>query len=243
MQSPCYSGLARFETGGAVALIDFQTALGSFVRLPNAGARLEAVRLDDRERASLAKLLRSDGFRVTVAIQRSWCEGRAARGAQLTLSVVPEPQRTQLLKEWVATGAGTSSFFEATADEFFDFLSTRLRDDPTALRFCEIERATLRARERADDFEPPPVTSLDDPDCVVCTSPFSALVVSNNESERVLFAPGLVGLWRPASAAEVELLTSLSVPVTVHGLLRTGHQRSTIDTLLAVGAIEIAQER
>jgi hypothetical protein len=202
---------------------------------------LEPFRLDERERASLTALMHTDGFRVTVAIQRSWCEGRAARGAQLTLSLVPEPRRRRLLEEWIATGAGTNSFFEAEADALFEFLSTRLDDYPEALRVCRIERATLRAHAHVDRFELPVVTDLDQPGCLVWTSYFASLVRCDTEPWRILFAPGLSGLWRPASLTEEDLWTSLSTPVGVGQLLQNGHSRSVIEDLFIVGAIEIGR--
>jgi hypothetical protein len=224
-----------------VALIDFQTALGCLVRGDHRADRLEPVGLDDQERASLAALTQTAGFRVTVAIQRSWCEGRAARGAALTLSFVPEQMRQQLLDEWVSTGGGTNSFFEAEADAFCEFLSTRLDDFPEALQACRIERATLRAHAHADRFELPSGACLDDERCVVCASRFASFVRCDSEPKLLLFAPGLRGLWRPASDAEAELWGMLSTPFRVQHLVQMGHSRRTIEDLFSVGAIEIAQ--
>ena len=222
-----------------MALIDFQTALGCLVRGDHRADRLEPFGLDDRERASLTALTKTAGFRVTVAIQRSWCEGRAARGAGLTLSFVPEQKRQQLVEEWVATGGGTNSFFEAEADAFCEFLSARLDDFPEALQACRIERATLRAHEHADRFELPSGACLDDATCAVCASRFASLVRCDTEPNLLLFAPGLRGLWRPASDAEAGLWGILSTPFRIELLLRMGHSRRTIEDLFIVGAIEI----
>ena len=221
-----------------MALIDFQTALGGLVRGDHHADRLEPFGLDDRERASLTALTKTAGFRVTVAIQRSWCEGRAARGAALTLSLVPKQKRQQLLEAWVATGGGTNSFFEAEADAFCEFLSTRLDEFPEALQTCRLERATLRAHEHADRFEMPSGARLDDGTCV-CASRFASLVRWDSEPNVLLFAPGLRGLWRPGSDAEADLWEILSTPFRVEQLVRMGHSRRTIEDLFTVGAIEI----
>lgn len=132
-----------------MALIDFQIALGRLMRAPDGGDPLRQLNLDNRERASLAALKVSAGFCVTVAIQRSWCEGRAAKAAHLTLSFLDEPRRKRLLEEWANSGAGTSSFFEAEGDAFLEFLSKRIDNPSEALSICQIERATLRASELA----------------------------------------------------------------------------------------------
>jgi hypothetical protein len=221
-----------------MALIDFQTALGRLVRAPDGGDPLRRLSLDNRERSSIAALTGSAGFRVTVAIQRSWCEGRAAKAAHLTLSLVHEHQRKRLIEEWTASGAGTSSFFEAEGDAFLEFLSARLDDPSQALSMCRIELATLRASERAGSFVKPDLSRLDDPECVVRASRFSALVHCDTEPHLVLFGPGLDGLWRPASREEAELWARLSAAVAVRELLQAGYERGAMEALLDAGAME-----
>ena len=221
-----------------MALIDFQTALGRLVRAPDGGDPLRRLSLDDRERLSIAALTGSAGFRVTVAIQRSWCEGRASRAAHLTLSLVNEEQRKRLLEEWTRTGAGTSSFFDAEGDAFLEFLSARLDDRSLALSMCRIERATLRASEGAGSFVKPALSRLGDPECVVRACRFASLVLCDTEPHLVLFAPGLDGLWRPASREEADLWARLSAPVAVRDLLVAGYEQGAMEALLEAGAME-----
>src|SRR5205085_224331 len=103
------------------------------VRAPDGGDPLRGLNLTDREQSSLAALAHSSGFRATVAIQRSWCEGRAAKAAYLTLSLLDETHRQQLLAEWTNSGAGTSSFVDVEGDAFLEFLGSRLNDPSPAL--------------------------------------------------------------------------------------------------------------
>ncbi len=222
-----------------MALIDFQIALGRFMRACDADDPLRRLTLDDRERASLTALKESAGFRVTVAIQRSWCEGRAAKAAHLTLSLLDERRRKRLLHEWADSGSGTSSFYEAEANSFLDYLSKRLDDPSEALTVCRIEHATLRASAAAEHFVKPDNSRVDDPECVVRAADCAALVHCDTEPRYILFGPGLDGLWRPASQEEANLWAGVSAAVSVSELLRTTpHERRTIEALLDAGAIE-----
>ncbi len=141
-----------------VSLTDFQVALGRAVRVPVGGpppAGADAAARDRpaaSERTGLGAITEGAGFRLTVNIQRSWCAGRAARGARLTLSVLSAVMRQRLLDTWVAAGGGTASLFSAEADAFLNFIATHLPDPSHALTICRLEQATLRASHGAREW-------------------------------------------------------------------------------------------
>src|SRR5215470_12488389 len=117
----------------AMSLAGYQHALGTSIRMrardaraPASGGAALANDLTRRESASLEVILASPGFDLTVAVQRSWCESRAATTARQTLSVLPAEQRQRLLREWVTTGGGTRSFVASEAEAFLEFIARRL---------------------------------------------------------------------------------------------------------------------
>jgi hypothetical protein len=223
-----------------MALADFQTALGRLVRAPDGGDPLRGLSLTGREQSSLAALARTSGFRATVAIQRSWCEGRAAKTAYLTLSLLEETHRKRLLEEWTNSGAGTSSFVEVEGDAFLEFLGARLDDPSLALTICRIERATLRANQGAQSFATPELSRLADTAWVVRSDRFAAVIACDTDPEFLLFGPGLDGLWRPASREEAALWDRLSKPVLVRNI---AEWRSALEPLMEAGGVEFAPGR
>ena len=58
---------------------------------------LRGVSLDERESRYFANLRETDEFRFYASVQRSWCIARAAKSASLTLSLLPQERREQLL--------------------------------------------------------------------------------------------------------------------------------------------------
>ena len=56
----------------------------------------------------------------------------------------------------------------------------------------------------------------------------------------VVFAPGVDGLFRIATAAEVNLWERMGEPASVDALLREGHSREMIETMFAEGFIDQA---
>jgi len=225
-----------------MALIDFQTALGRLVRTPVGGDPLRGLCLDKRDQASLAALTGSAGLGVTVAIQRSWCEGRAAKAAQLTLSLLNEEHRRRLLTEWTSSGAGTNSFFEVEGDAFLEFLCSRLDSPSQALTMCRIERATIRASQGTEGFVRPDWSRLGETEWVVRSDRFAAVVHCDTWPHFLLFGPGLENLWRAASPEEADLWARLPAPVMVRELLQTaGCGRQSLGSLMDAGAVEFAK--
>ena len=117
-------------------LSDFQAALGAKIRGGGTAATDDA------------------GLRFTMHVQRSWCRGRAAKGARLTLSILDVDVRQRLLDTWVAAGGGTASVLTAEADAFLDFIASHLPAPSHALTICRLEQATLRASEGTATFSP-----------------------------------------------------------------------------------------
>jgi hypothetical protein len=243
-----------------MSLIAFQTALGRTVRARTvAGASCDDLDLSPQELRSLDCVIRSEGFRTTMGIQRSWCEARSASGAQLTLSALPLDQRRRLVAEWVDGGGGTNSFFAAEAEAFLGFIEPRLTAPSQAHSLCRLEQAVLRAEAVATAFVAPDPAALDDSCAVVRRSrnaslagllaePAELLAAIRGErplpplsscEQFLLVAPGVPGLARPAEALEAELWRSLAEPQTV-GRIQREHARITLDRLWDAGAIEAA---
>ncbi|MBA2704399.1 MAG: hypothetical protein H0U60_11160 [Blastocatellia bacterium] len=136
-------------------LVDFQTALGRLVGVQQGTNPLDGLNLDTRESQYLEALQKTPGFLFSRSIQRSWCIGRAAKSAHLTLSFLPENERQELLNEWIDSGAGTQSFYDAQAGAFLDFISRRLINPSHEFSVCQLEQATLLVGEGRNYFTPP----------------------------------------------------------------------------------------
>ncbi len=249
-------------------LLEHQIALGRCLRAPGADAStavtfdaLQGLPMNDEEAAQLADVVRSSGFWFTRRVQRSWCRGRAAWVARLTLSSLPTERRRHLINDWVEAG-GSAAFDPAVeAGAFLDFIESRLTDPSHSLTLCRIERAAYCASEAALRFSAPNPSLLDDCKTVLRAGMGAALVRFFAEPERllaaieagatlppisdrtfpVLFAPGLAGLVRVARDAEEALWEHLARPVTILALSRSGHTRRSIEELFSIGAAELVQ--
>jgi hypothetical protein len=177
-----------------MSLRDFQSALGASIRRP-------AVR--ESEGAALDAIVDSAGFRFTLDVQRSWCRGRAAKSARLTLSILDADLRERLLDTWVASGGGAASVLTAEADAFLDFIASHLPDPSHALTICRLEQATLRASAGTSAI----VHFHADPDQLFAAIGTGAALppVTAEPVVSILFAPGLDGLSRVATVDEVAL--------------------------------------
>lgn len=240
-----------------MALIDFQTVLGRMLREQKSDTHRRGVSLNERENQYLEKLRDTSEFRFYASVQRSWCIGRAAKAASLTLSLLPEEKRERLLNEWVDAGAGAASFHGVEAELFLDFISKHLSNPSHELTVCQFERATLRASNGASHFVAPDALALRDPDCFLRRGSYAELVhfytdldhlltaVQNKEPLPdspvllVLFSPGLPRLCTEPSPEEVNLWNALEAPVSVKTLLDQGHSPATLERLFTHGAIEL----
>jgi hypothetical protein len=241
-----------------MALRDFQTALGRLVRSPDGRDPFRSLCLDERERSYIEMLSQSAGFRFTVDVQRSWCVGRAMNAGTLTLSILTEDVRRPLLEAWTKCGGGTSSFFAAEADAFFDFIAVRLHDPSHELTACRFEQATLRANKKAAIFISPKLVQLGAPGCALRRGLYAGMVLFHGdpgtildalltgkplppisrEISPILLSPGLDRLWRLATTIEVKLWDRLSEPSPFAALLQEGFHRDAIESMLRIGALE-----
>jgi hypothetical protein len=89
-------------------LLEHQIVLGRCLRAagadPLASLAADPLQGIGLDRAELDDLVHSSGSRFTRRGQRSWCEGRTAQMAQLTLSILSTEQRRQLVDDWVDAG-------------------------------------------------------------------------------------------------------------------------------------------
>ena len=224
---------------------------------------LRGLKLDPTEQKYFAALQETPGFRFCASIQRSWCIGRAAKSAYLTLSVLPPEERKALLDEWIDMGAGTSSFFDVEGELFLEFISKRLTDPSHELSVCQFEQATLRASNGASTFSPPDADSLADSQRKLRRGSHATLVRLYADPSLILqsrktgeplppllsepivlmFSPGLPELCHAPSAEEIAIWDALAAPAPLLDLLRRNASTQTPAHLLKQGIIEFDADR
>ncbi|HBB89496.1 MAG TPA: hypothetical protein DC047_17970 [Blastocatellia bacterium] len=245
-----------------MALVDFQIGLARLVGAQQGTDPLDGLNLDPRESQYLEAVQTTSGFLFSRSIQRSWCIGRAAKGAHLTLSFLPENQRQQLLDEWIDSGAGNQSFFEAEAGSFLEFISRRLINPSHELSICQLEQTTLRVGEGKDNFVPPEAAALDYPHCRLSRGRYAGLVEFYAEPHRLLeslqkheplpplssevtaifLGPGVPQFCHTPSSDEAAVWDALQVPQSLGVLHSKGHERDTLKRLLNFGIIEYSDQ-
>jgi hypothetical protein len=190
-------------------------------------------------------------------VQRSWCKGRSAKAARLSLSVLDKDERRRLLDAWVNAGGGRSSFFASETDAFLNFIAERLPDPSHELTICRMEQGLIRAKGGLDGFDARRRLLTDLADWTVCRGHSASVVVFHAEPSvllsalgkrplpplspravAVVFAPGLDRLSRIATAAEVNVWERLREPATIDALLQGGHPREMIETMFLEGFID-----
>jgi hypothetical protein len=244
-----------------MALLDFQTSLALLVRTSNGSDSSQQASLTADERCYLSDLTENPAFRFTVQVQRSWCSGRAAKAAYLTLSVLPGEQRDLLLEKWVNAGGGTHSFVGTESATFLEFIASHLLEPSHELTICRMELAALRSSEGTQRFERPELSRIDRPDCFLRRGRYAGVVHFYAEPERVLnalmrrepcpaisseittliFGPGFDRLYTRASRRELALYDRLQSPVSAAELLGEGFARKTMQRLLEGGVLEYAE--
>jgi hypothetical protein len=245
-------------------LLEHQIVLGRCLRAAGTDplASLQGIGLDRSELAELDDLVHSPGFRFTQHGQRSWCEGRTAEAAQLTLSILSTEQRRQLVDDWVDAGGGAAFDPASEAEAFLEFVAGRLSDPSHEMTVCRMEQASYRASGAALRFTPPDLSVLDHPKAMLCAGKGAALVRFFAEPQRlfaaieakaplpplsdrcfpVLFAPGLPTLFRAANNEETAVWEKLAGPIAVRLLPRDSDLRSAIEGLFRIGAMDLAPE-
>jgi hypothetical protein len=244
-----------------MALLDFQNALGNMVRGSSGCDPLQTATLSTVERGYLASLPEQAAFRFTVKVQRSWCAGRAAKAAFLTLSMLPEATRRRLLNEWTGLGGGTQSFVAAESAAFLEFISRHLENPSHEFTVCMLEMAALRANEGAQHFARPSPLNLDSHQCLLQRGHYAGLVRFHAQPQQLLdalikkeplppmsssatallFGPGLDRLYRTASRKEVLFYEKLTSPTPATFLFREGFHRESLQDLLDGGIVEYAR--
>jgi len=246
-----------------MALLDFQTSLAGLVRASNGSDPSRRVSLTDDERRYLSDLAGNAAFRFTVKVQRSWCAGRAAKAAYLTLSILPGEVRDQLLEEWVNSGGGTHSFVGRESSAFLEFIASHLVEPSHELTICRMELAALRSSEGSLRFKRPESSRIHHPDGLLRRGPYASVVHFYAEPERVLnalvrrepcpaissdittliFGPGFDRLYTRATSSELALYDRLVSPAAALELSGEGFARETMQRLLDGGALEYWNKR
>lgn len=241
-----------------MALLDFERALGTMVRTRHA-APPRSPHLNDAENSCLEILAASPGFRFTLEVQRSWCVGRATRAGSLTLSILPDELRRQVLDEWLDAGGGTSSFFAAESEAFLEFIASHLPDPSHELTACRFEQATLRTNLQVAAFQTPDPDLLAAPGCLLRRGPYAGMAAFHGEPHAIiealvkheplpplaadvttmLFGPGLNRLCRVASQREVALWRKLASSIPMGDLLREGYDRDDLVPMLQAGIAQV----
>jgi hypothetical protein len=248
-------------------LLEHQIILGRCLQAPGAAALPEltpetarGLAVDREELAQLLDLVDSPGFRVTRHVQRSWCIGRAASAAQLTLSLLSGTRQRQLVEDWVDTGGGRALDLGSEAAEFLEFVANSLTAPSHALSVCRMEQAAYRASAAALRFRPPDPSLLDRSNALLCAGKGAAIVRFFAEPKRlfdaiaaegplpplsgqhfpVLFAPGLPRLYRAASEGEYAIWEKLSAPTAMPSSSCEGRTQEALEELFMIGAAEFA---
>lgn len=223
-----------------MSLLLFQTGLAESLRSGNPGPLKE-----------------SDGLRLTRAIRRSWCEGRTAKAARLTLMILPQSLRQQLIANWVDQGGGTSSFFVKEGAAFLEFILPFLDEPSHSRSVCLFELAIMRAMNLSSEFIPPDEVNIlsssavlkrhqmsflinffcDPADLLTAVELKKELPSVSDVSTQLLIAPGIPGLCRMAAPEEIALINRLSEPATLQQILAENHAEAHIKFLLNIGAI------
>jgi hypothetical protein len=185
---------------------------------------------------------RSPGFRFTMSVRRSWCEGRSMLAAREVMALVSERNRQRLIGDYVDQGGGLEWFLAAERERFLAFLAQRLPNPSHPLTICRMCQTLARARLGAASFVPPyprdgtgPVDRgrhaalvwfHADPGEVMAALTGGRLPPVGPPEHAVLVAPGLPHLSRLATAAEAALWARLPAddvaPALIAPLLRDG---------------------
>ena len=167
----------------------------------------------------------SPGFRFTLSVRRSWCEGRAIMAARTVMTMLPDDERARLVAAYVDAGGGLEWFLAAESERFLAFLARRLPDPSHALTLCRVAQAIALARTGVEGFVPAVRTATGrtinrgphaslvwfhaDPGAVLAALNGAPLPKLGAPRDAVLFAPGLPGLFRVATAVEAALWEQL----------------------------------
>ncbi len=183
--------------------------------------------LEVPERACFHALIHGSGFRFTSQVQHSWCTRRAVNEGLLTLSILRDDVRRNLLSDWTKS-----------PDNLLDFIERQLPDPSAELAVCRFEQLALRAHRSAADFKVPD-RALFDSRRMLKRGDNAGLAVFT-EGRALLVAPGMTALCRPASPYEKRIWARLANRCRVQALLEEGLPRESLEGMLRIGAAEYA---
>lgn len=191
-----------------MGLREWQSTLSEMISGASPDLACNAVGLSAKEGESLRKVLKDSGFAYTRSVQRSWCEGRTALGAPLTLGLLNPEARRNVLCEWVSRGHGRNSFFHDETPAFLAFVLGQL-SDPVIVSVCRFERALAVARQQEENLS----SNLREPDAGRWFewSPAANLVRFNGDPAKIL-ADAKNGLRANPSKSIQRLLIAPGIP-------------------------------
>jgi hypothetical protein len=179
----------------------------------------------------------SPGFRFTMMVRRSWCEGRSIMAVRAVLMLMPEIDRQRLVREYVDQGGGLAWFQATERESFLAFLASRLPDPSHALTICRMSQALAQAQRASSTFVAPEeragirpversrhaalVWFYADPGTVMNALDSGELPPLGPPAHAFLFAPGIINLFRLATGAEAALWATLAVADAPHRLVTT----------------------
>jgi len=245
-----------------MSLSAWQTAITTLVMAASVsdGSELDSgataqLDLSDSERRCLARCLGSAGLRVTSTIRRSWRAASLRRTARLTLGALPEPQRTDLLDDWLNRSNIGSFYYASEAESFLGHavrqMSGRVnlvaRFELAAYRSfsAHVSTATRAAAEirSGSTFIHHPAADLVEfwaqPTRILAAAARGEpLPLALEGCFPVLVAPGIAGLARDATETEVLIWSATAVPVRLEVLAGAypGGDGATME-LARIGAI------
>ncbi|MCP3135941.1 hypothetical protein [Pyxidicoccus xibeiensis] len=248
-----------------MGLRDWQAALGQLVEARSSGrgvegvlASLEERPLKDEERRWLREVVHTPGFALTSDVPRWWRDLRVQRSARLTLMALRGSQE-EVLRDYLRAVPCFTLFFIAEGLAFLAYVA-RTVTLPHVKSLAELEHAlwTLKLAAPAGEGGAPegvPGLVLERHPAAACV-PFQAspqdvlaavltgraLPVPGEPEHPVLVAPGVAGLWRPATCDEARAFEACDgvTPLDAAGAL-PGAPAEAVATLLAAGALRVAR--
>lgn len=246
-----------------MALRDWQAALGQLVEARSSGREADPVlaSLDGRalaaeERRWLREVGGSPGFSLTAEVPRWWRHQRVERSARLTLMAL-RGRADAVLRDYLREVPCFTLFFIAEGLSFLEYVA-RTVAAPHVRPVAELERAlwTLKLAAPAHGGTVPelaPGAVLErhpSAACILFDAPPEAVLgallkqapLPEPEARRypVLVAPGVPGLWRPATSEEASAFAAAvaGTPVDVKGAL-PGGSADVVAALRVAGALRL----
>ena len=146
----------------------------------------------------------SEGLAMTRRIAASWAVPRLHQVCSLTLGLLGESTRAELVAGWLASGLGCSPAFELDADVVFADLCGRTEEAPHLRSLCELELALRRALHTREAARAGHAQESKQVTRVWFRAPLHAVLSGaldgcwpqvENRNYAVLISPSFPGLW------------------------------------------------